>query len=68
MEKGFAHGFYVLSDYVDMHYKVSEFFNPNDDHGIIWNDEDLSILWPSSNPIISDKDKSFPYFRDIEFT
>ena len=68
MEKGFAHGFYVVSDYVDMHYKVSEIFNPNDDHGIIWNDEDLSIKWPTSSPIISDKDKSFPCFRDIKFS
>ena len=67
MEKGFAHGFYVISDYVDMHYKVSEIFNPNDDHGIIWNDKDLSIRWPSSDPIISDKDKSFPRFKDIKF-
>ena len=67
MEKGFAHGFYVLSDYVDMHYKVSEMYNPKDDYGIIWNDKDLSIKWPNIDPIISDKDKSFPAFKDIKF-
>ena len=67
MEKGFAHGFYVISDFVEMHYKVSELYNPKDDHGIFWNDKDLSIKWPCSNPIISDKDKSFPAFKDIKF-
>ena len=67
MDKGFAHGFYVISDYVDMHYKVSELYNPKDDHGIIWDDKELSIKWPNSNPIISEKDKNFPAFKDIKF-
>ena len=67
MEKGFAHGFYVISDFVEMHYKVSEVYNPKDDFGIIWNDKNLSINWPCNNPIVSEKDKSYPAFKDIEF-
>ena len=67
MGKGFAHGFYVISDYVEMHYKVSEVYNPKDDYGIIWNDKNLSINWPCNNPIVSEKDKSYPAFKDIEF-
>tara|TARA_Y100000589_G_scaffold273837_1_gene267401 strand:+ start:610 stop:1125 length:516 start_codon:yes stop_codon:yes gene_type:complete len=67
MDKGFAHGFYVMSDYVDIHYKVSELYDPKDDHGIIWDDKELSIKWPSSDPIISEKDKNFPAFKDIKF-
>tara|TARA_B100001093_G_C26358889_1_gene813607 strand:- start:60 stop:617 length:558 start_codon:yes stop_codon:yes gene_type:complete len=66
MEKGFAHGFYVISDYVDMHYKVSEIYDPKDDHGIIWNDPDLDIDWQCDDPILSEKDKGLPPFKDIK--
>lgn len=67
MDKGFAHGFYVLSVFVDLHYKVSENYDVNDDFGIFWDDKDLSINWPCKNPILSEKDKNYPLFKEIKF-
>lgn len=58
---GFAHGFCTLSDVVDFQYKVTEYWNADDEKGIIWNDPSLNINWPIANadPILSEKDKSF---------
>ena len=53
---GFAHGFCVISDNADFEYKCTEFYNPNSEVGIMWNDPDLGIDWPVSDPIVSDKD------------
>lgn len=53
---GFAHGFCVLSSYADFEYKCSELYHPNDEGCILWNDPDLKIPWPISDPVISDKD------------
>ncbi len=57
MPHGFAHGFYVLSDYADIHYKVSQIYNSNDDYGLKWDDRTVCIKWPSKKPQISSKDK-----------
>ena len=57
--KGFAHGFYVMSDYAVFAYKCSDFYHPDDEGGIAWNDPLLGIDWPLINgeaPILSDKD------------
>ena len=57
--KNFAHGFYVVSDYAEFAYKCTDFYHPNDEGGIIWNDPDLGIEWPipeGMQPILSDKD------------
>tara|TARA_Y100000739_G_C20609916_1_gene467921 strand:- start:878 stop:1414 length:537 start_codon:yes stop_codon:yes gene_type:complete len=67
MDKGFAHGFCVLSEFADLHYKVSEVYDANDDFGIIWDDKDLLINWPCRNPILSEKDKKYPSFKEIKF-
>ncbi len=53
---GFAHGFCVISDEADFEYKCTEFYNPNSEVGIMWDDPDLNIDWPIIDPIISDKD------------
>lgn len=55
---GFAHGFCVLSDYADLHYKVSQRYDPSDEGGLIWNDSEVKIDWPIKNPLISDRDMS----------
>ena len=55
---GFAHGFCVLSNEAKIFYKCTEIYYPEDQSGIIWNDEDISISWPIKNPILSDKDKN----------
>jgi dTDP-4-dehydrorhamnose 3,5-epimerase len=66
--KGFAHGFCSLTNNVILHYKCSEYRNKKTEIGVIWNDKDLKIKWPVSNPIISKKDKqnfSFMEFKKI---
>lgn len=60
MAPGFAHGYYVLSDVADLHYKVSRFYAPADEGGIVWNDRDIGIAWPSGERRISPRDASFP--------
>ena len=54
---GFAHGFCVLSDEVDMLYQCSDYYHPQTEVGILWNDPDIAIEWPTSEPILSSKDQ-----------
>ncbi len=66
--KNFAHGFLVLSDYAEFVYKCTDFYHPNDEGGIMWNDPELNIDWPTDpgmELIISDKDKRWPSFNEI---
>jgi dTDP-4-dehydrorhamnose 3,5-epimerase len=58
--EGFAHGYCVLSEMVDFEYKVSDFYRPEDQIGIIWNDPDIAISWPIQDPIVSKKDRDLP--------
>jgi dTDP-4-dehydrorhamnose 3,5-epimerase len=67
MEPGFAHGFCVLSDWADIHYKVSEIYNPLDEGGIRWDDPDVNIVWPIKNPIVSDRDSGYPSLKELKF-
>ena len=60
---GFAHGFLVLSDFASFHYKCDNYYNPNDEFCIKWNDPYLDIKWPCQNPILSDKDEKGKSFR-----
>ena len=53
---GFAHGFCVLSEEAEFHYKCSEFYDPKDDRGIQWDDPAIGVKWPVANPILSQKD------------
>ena len=61
--KNFAHGFIVLSDYAEFCYKVTDFYHPNDEGGILWNDPAIGVEWPMpegmtrADLILSDKDK-----------
>ena len=57
--EGFAHGFYVTSSYAYVNYKCSDFYDPKDLNGIIWNDKTISVKWPLLNryPNLSEKDK-----------
>ena len=62
MPDGFAHGFCVLSEFADLHYQVTTKYDPNNECGILWNDQIIGIGWPIQNPIISEKDN-----RNIDF-
>ena len=65
MPHGIAHGFYVLSNDTMLHYNVTEEYTPGDEGGLIWNDEDIGILWNASNPLLSPRDKEFFTFKEI---
>lgn len=64
--KGFAHGFCTLTPDVNVFYKVDEFYAPEYDRGIMWNDPAIGINWPVSNPILSEKDKNHPLLEEAE--
>lgn len=64
--KGFAHGFCTLVSNTQVFYKVDQYYSKEHDRGILWDDSELNINWPVSSPIISDKDKQHPLFRDAE--
>ena len=62
---GYAHGFLVLSEFAESHYKCTEYYHPQDEAGLIWNDSDVAIDWPLSVPILSYKDSKLPTLREI---
>lgn len=62
---GFAHGFSVLSEVADFFYKCTDYYDPDDEAGIRWNDPDLNIDWQVKNPIISLKDQRLPSLREV---
>ncbi len=61
---GLAHGYCVLSEVADFNYKCTDLYHPEDEGGIRWNDPDLGIAWPVSDPMLSAKDMVLPLFRD----
>lgn len=67
--EGFAHGFLVLSDEAEFSYKCSDYYYPEYESGIIWNDEDININWPISKGmdiVLSDKDKDLNKFKELK--
>jgi dTDP-4-dehydrorhamnose 3,5-epimerase len=63
---GVAHGFCALDEINEVHYKCTEYYFPNDEAGVLWNDPDLGIKWPLLNPIISQRDSNYPRLCDID--
>lgn len=66
--KGFAHGFLVLSDEAIFNYKCTDYYAPNYEGGVIWNDSNINIKWPLDNidnVILSDKDKMQLELKDL---
>ena len=63
--EGFAHGFCVLSENAHVAYKCSDYYNPEDEGGILWSDPAVAIDWPVKDPILSDKDQQYPQLKDL---
>ena len=62
---GFAHGFCVLSEVADVTYKVSSYYDPVTERGIAFDDPDLGVEWPVSDPIVSERDRSNPGLSEM---
>ncbi len=65
---GYAHGFCVLSEVADFQYKCTDFYFPADEGGLLWNDPDVGIPWPITEPQLSAKDIDNPRLRDLNPT
>jgi dTDP-4-dehydrorhamnose 3,5-epimerase len=63
--RGLAHGFCVLSDEADYIYQVTAYYDGTDTRAVAWNDPDLAVPWPISDPILSERDKTAPTMRDL---
>lgn len=64
--QGFAHGFCVLSESCDVMYKCTDVYTPGDEYGVFWADEEIDIVWPMENPILSEKDMKNPTLANID--
>jgi dTDP-4-dehydrorhamnose 3,5-epimerase len=63
---GFAHGFLSLEDNTTVTYKTTEEYSPEHERGIIWNDPDIGIEWPSKDVIVTERDSEFPRFKQAQ--
>ncbi|WYP25973.1 dTDP-4-dehydrorhamnose 3,5-epimerase [Alkalihalobacillus sp. FSL W8-0930] len=63
--KGFAHGFCTLSPHTQVLYKVDQLYNREMERGVNWADRELAIKWPTSTPILSEKDQQLPILREV---
>lgn len=63
---GYGHAFLTLEDNCEIQYKVSEFYYPEFDRAIAWDDEEINVNWNIDNPIVSEKDKNAPKLRDSD--
>lgn len=63
---GFAHGFCVLSESADFQYKCTDYYDPNDESGLLWSDPIINIQWPLEAPFLSEKDKTQPLLSELE--
>lgn len=57
---GFAHGFCVLSEQADIHYKTTHVYDPSDEYTVSYRDDQIGIDWPVTNPILNDRDRAAP--------
>lgn len=62
---GYAHGYLVLSDVADLEYKCTDYYHPQSEAGVVWNDPDLKIDWPLKDPTLSAKDRALPTLAEL---
>ena len=63
---GYAHGFVVLSEIADFEYKCTDYYDPGDEIGVMWNDPDVGIVWPLEDPLLSPKDQKLPSLAQLK--
>ena len=63
---GLAHGFAVISETAELCYKATDYYHPEDEAGIRWNDLQLNINWQVKNPLLSEKDRQLPFLDEAE--
>ena len=64
---GFAHGFCVLSETADLIYKTTNYYHPESEKGILWNDPQIGVAWPIVEPLLSARDQSLPTLAEADF-
>lgn len=64
---GFAHGFCVLSETADLIYKTTSYYHPESEKGILWNDPQIGVAWPITEPLLSGRDQSLPTLAEADF-
>ena len=64
---GYAHGFYVMSDHADVEYLCSDYYDPGGEAGLLWNDPQVGVEWPTDWPLLSEKDASNPPLDPARF-
>lgn len=64
--RGFGHGFVTLTDDVEFLYKADQYYAPEADGGIRWNDPDIGVDWGVDQPILSEKDQKNPFLKELE--
>jgi dTDP-4-dehydrorhamnose 3,5-epimerase len=64
--RGFAHGFCTLEDECQVQYKVDNYYAPASEFGLLWNDSDINITWPVTDPVVSKKDLASLTFREFK--
>ena len=62
---GLAHGFLVMSDSADIEYNCTEYYHPEDEYCLMWNDSEVAIDWPINDPILSEQDKRGLSLKDL---
>jgi dTDP-4-dehydrorhamnose 3,5-epimerase len=62
---GYLHGYQVLSDVADFEYKCTDYYHPESEAGVVWNDPDLRMDWPLDNPTLSAKDRALPTLAEL---
>lgn len=67
---GFAHGFFVVSERAEFEYKCTDYYSPEHERSIRWDDPDIGIDWPlaaGEAPVLSEKDAAAPFFKDADY-
>ena len=64
--RGFGHGFVTLTDDVEFLYKADNYYAPEADAGVRWNDPEIGVEWEIENPVLSEKDKKNPFLKDCK--